>query len=245
MSAVSQVTDEKRHEAAPKQYGRSVLATACARYWRAWQVFLLVLVVNVVIQPLLTTLPGVPSLTSARFMVTALVSYAVLLFSFGFLICAALLVPNGKAGIGATWARLKANLGGFVVWTVAWTVVVTLGLSLWVYPGLVILILTPFVPIAAAAGHKNPFKANFQAIWARKGRFVVTLIITLAFFLALQVIVALFNWLVTGVPAYAIGWFILCLVGPWLLTAFVLLYLSTPVGAAALAGSSAPELNAT
>ncbi|MEI8083914.1 MAG: hypothetical protein WCI74_18915 [Actinomycetes bacterium] len=234
MSTVSEVTEDNGTEAAPKQYGKSVLATACARYWRAWQVFGLVLVVNVVVQPLLTTLPGVPSLTSPRFMVTALVSFAVLLFSFGFLICAALLVPNGRASIGTTWAHLKENLGGFVVWTVVWTIVVIIGLSLWVYPGLVILILTPFVPIAAAAGNKNPFKANFQTIWARKGRFVVTLIITLAFFLALQVIVALFNWLVTGVPAYVIGWFILCLVGPWLLTAFVLLYLSTPVGSAVL-----------
>lgn len=231
VSSVSQGTGSDAATEAPKQYGRSVFATACGRYWRALWIFLLVMVVNAIVQPLLTLSDVIPSLSSPTFLLLTLISYAVLVLSLGVIISAALLVPTGKVTLGQALAQLKANLGNFVLWTVVWTVVVIIGLSLWVYPGLIILLITPFVPIAAAAGQRNAFKANFQAIGARKGRYVVTLIVSLVFFVMLYVVIALFNWLITGVPGYFIGWLILGLVGPWLVTGYALLYRSTPVGA--------------
>lgn len=231
VSSVGPATEDTESTGAPKEYGRSVFLTACGRYWRALWIFLLVMVVNAIVQPLLTLSNAIPSLTSPTFLLLAFISYAVLVLSLGVIISAALMVPTGKVTLAQALAQLKANFGNFVLWTVAWTAVITIGLSLWVYPGLIIMLITPFVPISAAAGQRNALKANFQAIGARKGRYVVTLIVSLVFLVLLYVVIALFNWLITDVPGYVIGWLVLGLVGPWLVTGFALLYRSTPVGA--------------
>ena len=215
-----------------KQYGRSVLLTAGARFWRATLVFLAVMVVNAIVQPLLA-LPGIiPSLGSISFWLLSLASYAVMVLSLGVICSAALGVANGKVSIRAALAGLRPNFWNFVLWTVVWTIAVVIGLSLWTIPGYLVMILTPFVVLAAADGKRNALAANFSAIKGRLGRYVVTVLFSLIVFLFMYVVVGLTSWITTGAPAAVLCWIFLGIVGSWLLTAWALLYRSTPVGAA-------------
>ena len=56
------------------------------------------------------------------------------------------------------------RLAHFATWVIGWTVVITVGLGFYFWPGIMLLALTPFVPVAAAAGAANPLRANFAAI---------------------------------------------------------------------------------
>lgn len=241
MSSLSEVAVEPVPVATPKRYSWSVFASACPKYWRAFVVFLLLMVVNAVVQPLLT-LPGVvPSLTSPTFLLLALVSAAVLLLTTGLSISAALQVPEGKVSLAAAWRQLAPNLGNFALWTVLWGLAIIIGLALWVIPAAIVIILTPFVPYAAAGGQRNALKANFQAIGARKGRFVVTLIVSAVLFFLLHLVVSLLNFLITNAIGFAIAWIVIGLFVPWVQVAWALLYRSTPIGAELAGAESSAE----
>lgn len=217
--------------AMPKVYGRSVFSTSRQKYWGAFLVFLAIMIVNAVIQALLTRPGVIPNLTSPQFLGLALVSYAVLVVSLGLIISCGLQISAGKVSFANAFSGAAKHFWKFVLWTSLWAAVITIGLALYLFPGLILIILLPFVPIAALDGAKNPLKANFQAIGARKGRFVITLIVSLIWLVLLWVGIGLTNWLVTGSWADFFGWLALVFIGAWLVTGWCLLYRSTPVGA--------------
>lgn len=223
---------EKPTEAAkPKAYGHTVFFTAAARYWRAVWVYLLVIVVNAIAQAILILpdgdLPGLNGL----FIIKAILSYLVMVWALSLMVSAALQTPNGKVSIGAAFKGSRANIGKFFGWTLLWTVVCAILLMFYVYPGLIAMMVLPFVIFAASDGQSNPFKANFQAIGSRFGRYLITLLVTLVFLSGLYVFAGLSAFVYPYFFASLWMWLICGIVGSWLITGWALLYRSTKVGA--------------
>ena len=122
------------------------------------------------------------------------------------------------------------RFGLFALWVVGWTVVVTVGLGFYFWPGVLVLALTPFLPVAAAAGVRNPLGANFAAIRSRPVRYLVTVAITLAVLLVMWLASALNAFFVRGWVASFTTWLVIGFVAAWLLTAWAALFRSTDAG---------------
>ncbi len=128
------------------------------------------------------------------------------------LIAARSVAPHDMAGL------LSGNAVRFVLWTIAWLVVVGFALiPLGGVLGLALLVVTPYVPIAAMSGESNALLANLRSIRRRPlayaWRVVVFALLVIAFALAS----ALNAFFVTG----ALSAFINCLVAAailWLAT---------------------------
>jgi hypothetical protein len=199
-----------------KQYGWTVLGTGFARMWRSALPAILVSLVNAVVQA--------STLALSPFWLALGISAAVLLISFALL--AHLAVRNVRQR-SAVADLTSVDLLRFSIWVVLWTVLVTVGLALYFWPGVILLALTPFVPVAAAAGAGNALGANFRAIADRPVRWLVTVVVTL---LVIAVV-----WLTSGLAAFFVGgwvaafatWLVIGFVAAWLLTAWAALFLST------------------
>jgi hypothetical protein len=199
-----------------KQYGWTVLGTGFARMWRSVLPAILVSLVNAVVQASLLSL--------SPFWLALGISAAVLLIAFALLAHLAVRNVRQRSGVADL---TSVDLLRFSIWVVGWTVLVTVGLALYFWPGVVLLALTPFVPVAAAAGARNAVAANFKAIGDRPVRWLVTVVLTL---LVIAVV-----WLASGLAAFFVGgwiaafatWLVIGFVAAWLLTAWAALFLST------------------
>jgi hypothetical protein len=101
---------------------------------------------------------------------------------------------------------------------------VTLGLSLFVLPGLIALALTPFVLLAVIDGQRNPISTNFAVIRARWGSWLLTIIVIAAACLVLWFLPALNGFFVTGAPAACIGWLVLGFASSWFISRWAFIY---------------------
>lgn len=198
-----------------KQYGFSVLLTGFARMWRGFLPFVVVSVVNAVVQASLLGL--------SLWWLAIGISAAVLLIAFAMTTHIAVRSVSGRSGLSDL---AGTDLLRFSLWVVGWTVVINLGLMFYWYPGLVLLALTPFVPVAAAAGARNPLAANWSAIRARPVRWLVTVLITLGIILVVWLLTGLNAFFVRGWIAAFSSWLVIGFVAAWLLTAWAALYRS-------------------
>lgn len=199
-----------------QEYGISVLATGFARMWRGFLPFVVVTLVNAVVQASLLYL--------SPFWLALGISAAVLLVSFALTTQIAVRSVVKRSGLADL---LDGDLPRFSLWVVGWTLVISAGLAFYFWPGVVLLALTPFIPVAAVSGARNPLAANFRAIRARPFRWLVTVLITL--------VVILMVWLASGLIAFFVGgwvaafltWIVIGFVAAWLLTAWAALLRSS------------------
>jgi len=204
---------------ADKQYGWTVLGTGLWRMWRGFLPFVVVALVNALVQASLLSL--------SPFWLALGISAAVLLISFALTAHVAYRSVSQRSGVGDL---TEADLARFALWVVGWTVVVSAGLAFYFWPGVILLALTAFIPVAAAAGAGNPLTANFAAIRERPFRWVLTVGVSL--------VVILIVWLLSGLNAFFIGgwvasfttWLLIGFVAAWLLTAWSALFRSTAAG---------------
>ncbi len=223
-----------------RPYGRSVLASACARWWRGTWVLLAVIILNAAIQAALVAcnpLPGSGVLAA----VLALVSGIVLLVAAALVVNTALLATTCRVGFKTAVAKTRAHFWLFCCWAVIWFIVVTVGLMVHTWPGALIAAVTPFVVIAAADGKRNAIGANFRAIGSRFGRFVVTLIIIGIIMLVFHLLATANSFFIGGSAAAFVLWVALGLVGSWLVVGWSLLYRATKVGQAPFAAVESGE----
>lgn len=204
---------------ADKQYGWTVLGTGLWRMWRGFLPFVVVALVNALVQASLLSL--------SPFWLALGISAAVLLISFALTAHIAYRSVSQRSGVGDL---TEADLARFALWVVGWTVVVSAGLAFYFWPGVILLALTAFIPVAAAAGAGNPLTANFAAIRERPFRWVLTVGVSL--------VVILIVWLLSGLNAFFIRgwvasfttWLLIGFVAAWLLTAWSALFRSTAAG---------------
>ena len=202
-----------------RQYGWSVAAAGFARMWRGSVPFLTVSVVNAIIQASLVGLP--------LFWLAWGMSAAVLLITFALMAHIADRSVYRRSRVGDLRG---ARLTVFAVWVAGWTIVINVGLAFYFWPGLLLLALTPFIPVAAAAGVGNPLGANFAAIRSRPVRYLLTLALSFLVILAVWLAAALNAFFIRGWIASFSSWLIIGLVAACLLTSWAALYRSTPPG---------------
>ena len=206
-------------------YRVSVLATGFARMWRAWRVLLPVVVVNALVQGILL-LPGVLPYLTIAFVLTALLSFVILVASFGLIAAAMLQAVEGPVSAGAAVDTLRDRTWPLLAWSLGLVLVAIAGFAIYVVPGFIVLALTPYLLLAVVDGQRNPIAVNFRTIGARWGRWLITVVIMGAICFIMWFLSALDGFFVTGAPGAIIAWLVLGLVSAWFTCAWALIYRS-------------------
>lgn len=206
-------------------YRVSVLATGFARMWRAWRVVVPVVIVNALAQGLLL-LPGALPYLTIVFVLTALLSFVLLVASFGLIAAAMLQATEGPVSASAAVDTLRARILPLLVWSLGLVLVAIVGFALYVVPGFIVLALTPYLLLAVVDGKSNPLAVNFRTIGARWGRWLITVVLMGVLCFALWFVSALDGFFVTGAPGAVIAWLVLGLVSAWFVCAWALIYRS-------------------
>lgn len=206
-------------------YRVSVLITGFARMWRAWRVLLPVVIVNALLQGLLL-LPGVLPYLSIAFALVALLSFVVLVVSFGLIAAAMLQATEGPVSVSAAIDTLRARTWPLLAWSLGLVLVATLGFALYVVPGFVVLALMPYLLLAVIDGKRNPLAVNFRTIGARWGRWLITVVLMGVICFVMWFLSALDGFFVTGAPGAMIAWLVLGLISAWFICAWALIYRS-------------------
>ena len=206
-------------------YRVSVLATGFARMWRAWRVLLPVVVVNALAQGILLLSGVLPYLTIV-FVLTALLSFVILVASFGLIAAAMLQAVEGPVSAGAAIDTLRDRTWPLLAWSLGLVLVAIAGFAIYVVPGFIVLALTPYLLLAVVDGQRNPIAVNFRTIGARWGRWLITVVIMGAICFIMWFLSALDGFFVTGAPGAIIAWLVLGLVSAWFTCAWALIYRS-------------------
>lgn len=206
-------------------YRVSVLATGFASMWRAWRVLLPVVVVNALVQGILLLSGVLPYLTIV-FVLTALLSFVILVASFGLIAAAMLQATEGPVSAGAAVDTLRARTWPLLAWSLGLVLVAIVGFAIYVVPGFIVLALTPYLLLAVIDGKRNPLAVNFQTIGARWGRWLITVVLMGVICFVMWFLSALDGFFVTGAPGAIIAWLGLGLVSAWFTCAWALVYRS-------------------
>ena len=204
-------------------YRVSVLLTGLARMWRAWRVVVPVVLINAVVQGLLL-LPGAVPYLTIGFVLTALVSIAVLIASFALVAAAMLQAAAGPVTARDAVTTVRQRALPVLAWSVGLLIVVTVGFALYVIPGFVILAVTPYLLLAVIDGQRNPLGVNVRTIAARWGRWLITVVIMGVICFGLWLGAALDGFFITGAPGAVIAWLVLGFVAAWFTCAWALVY---------------------
>lgn len=206
-------------------YRVSVLATGFARMWRAWRLLLPVVIVNALVQGILLLSGVLPYLTIV-FVFTALLSFVILVASFGLIAAAMLQAAEGPVSAGVAIDILRARTWPLLAWSLGLVLVAIAGFALYVVPGFIVLALTPYLLLAVIDGQRNPLATNFKTIGARWGRWLITVVLMGVICFIMWFLSALDGFFVTGAPGAMIAWLVLGLVSAWFTCAWALVYRS-------------------
>lgn len=217
-----------------REYGFSALFSALGRMWRGTAPALVALVLNALVQSLLTYWN--PSIgMNFGYIVALLLSFAALVFFGGMLARTALDSVQGKVGVGAAVSGTVANLPTILLWLTVLVILVTIGTLLHPVVAWLILAVFAFLPLAAADGKANALAANFKALGERWGRWLVTVVVVLIIAVVIFLLSAVNVLFVKGFPASLIAWLAYGLLAWWILTAWAEIYRSTKAGRASSA----------
>lgn len=208
-------------------YRVTALGSALLRMWRGWRVMIPVVIVNAVAQSLLV-LPGTLPYLTWTFVLLAAVGFLVMVASYGLTAAAMLRSVDGPVRWTTVLPAVRACWPRLLLWSVVLLIAVTVGLALYVVPGILILALTPYVLLAVVDGRSNPWRANLRAIGGRWGRWLVTVLAMVAISAVLWLLAALDGFFVTGAPAALVGWVVLGFAAAWFLCAWALIYRFLP-----------------
>lgn len=230
MSPEATITEAKDQQALPRHYGFSVLLTGFTRLFKQPAAFAAVIVFNAIVQMALTLWTPIIS-SSWQFAVSALISLIGLLLSFAWVCRLALATVDGKLTFSDLLRQTPVNLGRFLLWVLAELVLIFVLAALGFWPGLIFILLIPFVALAAIDG-KSPVAANFAAIRERFGRYLTVMVWWIIVMLVSDVLLGLGA---ITLPEWALaffGWIYKGIIGAWLTSAFAVLFRSTRAGQA-------------
>lgn len=215
-------------------YRVSALASGFVRMWRGWRVIVPVVIVNAVVQALLVWPPFTYD-TGWWTVLSAVLSALAVGVSFGLVGSTALHVADGPVSWSQSSATLRSNLVGYTSWAVAWLLLVSVGLALNTFPGLLVAAVTPFLLLAALDGHRNALGRNLRTLGRRFWRWLLTVVIIGIVLLVGDVSAGLFTFFTRNPLASLVVWLLGGLVLAWFTTAWALIYRS------AWAEASEPE----
>jgi hypothetical protein len=223
-------TPAPAHGTLPKKYGFSALLTGCAKMWHGVLAAMVFIVLNAVIQSVLTWWNPQSGLNAA-FIIAFAVSIVSMLVTFAVISRVSLDSISGRVSLGQALSGARAQLVHFALWVVVQWLAITVGLLIYWPLGALVAVLTPFLPLAAIDGRANPIRANFSALKDRWGRWLITAVLIALGYLIWFLLMAVNVFFVKGFPASLIVWLVGGILGWWLLTAWAAIYRSTTVGA--------------
>ncbi len=204
-------------------YRYSALGAAALRMWRGWSVIVPVVVVNAALQALLLW-PSVTVDDGALVIVLAVASYVVLLAGYGLVAAVALGVAGGRVGWPLAWGRLRGRALPFALWTTGLAVVVAVGWAFYAVPGLLVLALTAFLPIAVLDGRRSPLRVDLVVVRRRFWRWFVTcLVVGTGGFLG-AVVAGFTMFFLRGPLGAGVVWLVTGLLASWVTVAWGLIY---------------------
>ena len=206
-------------------YRVSVLAVGFVRMWRAWKIVIPVVIVNAALQALLL-LPNVLPYLTVAFVIVSLLSLLILVKAYNFVAAAMLQAAVGPVEWRAVYANLWHRYFVLLAWSAGLLILVLIGVSLYVVPGLIVIALAPYLLLAVVDGKRNPLAVNFKTIGARWGRWLVTVIIMGVLSFGVWFLSALNGFFITGAPGAFIGWILIGFVASWFTCAWALVYRS-------------------
>ena len=212
-----------------RYYRHSVLIAGLRGLGRAWLPLLIAVVVNALLQGLLT-IPSQPTPTSWAFIGLGVVSLVVLLIAFAVITASALESVEGHVSFGAAMGRIRSHWLSFTIWTVLVIAAVMLGLLVYIVPGMIVAFLAVFGPLAAMDGRGDALLANLRAIGNRPGRWLITGLIMALFVGVAWLIAALSGFFVGGAAGSIVVWLVFGVIASWFQCAWAVLYRSTPPG---------------
>lgn len=223
--------DKPEGDKSDRKYGFSVLLTGLGQLVRHPLGFAIVILINAVIQMLLILWTPVTS-DSLAFWVSSTISMLSLLICYSWICRLALATVDGMIGLRELFSATTKGLWLFLGWVILELVAIFVLASLWFWPGLIAMLLLPFVAIAATDGKRNALGVNFVAIKQRLGRYLVTVIFWILIIAVTWLLVILGSITLPPVALGLFGWLFKGLIGAWLTCSFAALYRSTEVGAA-------------
>lgn len=206
-------------------YRVSVLAVGFVRMWRAWKIIIPVIIVNAALQALLL-LPNVLPYLTVAFVIVSLLSLLILVKAYNFVAAAMLQAAVGPVDWRSVYANLWKRYFVLLAWSVGLLLLVLIGVSLYVVPGLIVIALAPYLLLAVVDGKRNPLAVNFTTIGARWGRWLVTVVIMGVLCFGVWFLSALNGFFITGAPGAFIGWILIGFVASWFTCAWALVYRS-------------------
>lgn len=194
---------------------------------RGWRVVVPVTLINALLQAALIS-PGIHPEISLGFIALALISYAALVFSFVLVVQELLRVIAGNPHMGLL-ACIKGAASRFIpvlLWSLACLVLITIGLALYVFPGLVVIALIPFLLMAAVDAQPNPVKVNFKVLKHRFWRWLLTVVIMGIMCGVLWLLATVNAFFIAGPLGALIAWLAYGLIATWFIAAWALIYRS-------------------
>ena len=208
-----------------KLYRVSALASGFVRMWRAWSIWLPIIVVNALVQGLLI-MPAysvdAPVINALLAVLSALIALKLL----AFVTVALLRTPEGLVSWAEVFPELKRRTWRGMLWGAILLIVIAIGFALWTVPGILIAAVTPFTLIAALAGEGNPVAANFRTIGRRFWRWLVNILITGALITLGYLGSGFIVFFLRGMLGAGLVWLAAGFIAVWFTTAWVLIYRS-------------------
>lgn len=230
MAATTAPTVQPEADETNKYYGFSVIFAGIKGLFRGYLPFLVVILVNAVVQAVLIgTMNALPGF-SASFIFSLIISASSLWIGLYFLCQTALATPFGRVSLRQGTRVDGRGLLVFTGWVVVLYVVLMVLLILYVPLGLLWLVVTSFVALAATDGKTNAIGANFRVIGNRFFRWLITIVILSILLLFVYLIQVMFGFFIGSWLGSGLGWVVNGIIAAWFLSALAALYRSTPVG---------------
>lgn len=224
----------------PKVFRFSVLVTAIGRFFRSFVALIIVILGNALIQAVLVRLnPDIDM--GFTFVITAILSFIVLLWSFYCFNLVAIEGAVGKPTLNVIFKRTGKQWGRFLLWAVIVYLAVLIGLIVWAYLGIAILLVFPFVTLAAADDRPNPLKTNFQVIGGRPIRYIITAVIFFPIMFFFLFLTAANGFFIGGGLGSFVMWVVWGVIASWYMCALGLIYRSTTAGGITESDLPAPK----
>lgn len=213
-----------------KAYRFSVLLTGIGRLFRSFVPLTVVIVVNALVQAILIGLFDPQPTLTIGFALLTIVSLVFLVWGLFCFNIVALEGATGKPRLSSVFRRSITEWTWFLVWAFVIYVFVVVGLLISSYLAAAIVLLFPFVTLAAADRKRNPLKTNFLVLAGRPWRYLFAAIIFLPLLGLSAFFTSMNGFFVGGGIGSFITWIYLGVIGAWYMNALGLIYRSTVAG---------------
>lgn len=229
-------------ELKPVTYRFSSLARGFLLFWRGWAVMIPLVLITAGVQSLLFSNPIAPR-DSWLNVLAAVVSALIGVVGAVLVTAASVALVRGHRGARlwvATFTPLRHHWLSIKLWSVALAALVVAGFVLSLPLGIAVIAMTPFVLVGAVAEERNPFAFNFVMLGRRFWRWLVTVLIGLAFATIGYLVGGFVDFFLRGVLGAFALWVAVGFFFSWFTVAFALIGLSVRREASAASATLNP-----